>query len=125
MDTKTLQLQKLIKSRMDTVQGGTYHVNAPDTAAYPYKVFALQTADLGDKSRDDITMIVDVWDKSSNQKTVDTIADNLEALFNGANLPQTGILPTIWRESRYPVPDENKSLQHVQMTFYIQNYERT
>lgn len=121
--SKTADLRKLITAQLNTLTGATYYVNAKSTATYPYKVFSFRSVNLG-TSRDDIIMQVDIWDKSTDQKTIETIADNMETLFDGVNLPQSTILPTIWRDTRYPVPEDDKSLQHIEMTFYIQNYTK-
>lgn len=123
MMSKTAALRKLIVSQLNTVPGGTYYLHAPDSASYPYKTFELSRISLGDLARDDIDLCVDVWDIAADPKQVDEIADQIEALFNAANLPQETILPTFFRESRYPVADEDKTIQHIQMHFTVQNYE--
>ena len=90
----------------------------------PYKTFELSRALLGDLARDDIDLCVDVWDRHPDSKRADEIADAIEALFNAENLPQETILPTFFRDTRYPVDDEDKTIQHVQLHFIIQNYTR-
>ena len=45
-----------------------------------------------------------------------------EALFNDANLPQPTILPTFFRESRYPVEEDEKDHQHIQLHFLVELY---
>lgn len=123
MMSKTAALRKLIVSQLNTVSGGTYYLHAPDDAQYPYKTFELSRVALGDLARDDIDLCVDVWDRTSDPKRADEIADRIEELFNAANLPQEEILPTFFRDSRYPVADEDKTLQHVQLHFSVQNYK--
>lgn len=122
--SKTADLRKLVKAQLNTLSGETYYINAPDDATYPYKTYAFRNIDLGDINRDDIIMEVDIWDKSTDQKDIEDIADAMEVLFNATNLPQANILPTFFRDTRYPVLEDNKALQHIQMTFYIQNYTR-
>lgn len=120
--SKTADLRKLIMTQLGTLSGGTYYRIAPNEATYPYKVFTFERAGLSDLSRDDIDLCVDVWDRGLDAKRVDALADAVEGLFNVANLPQSTILPTIFRESRYPVEDEDKQLLHIQMHFTVQNY---
>mgnify|MGYP001485743728 CR=1 FL=1 len=124
-DTKTTALRKTIKAALDTVPGKTYYISATNDAVFPYKTFTMRTVQITGSARDDIELTVDIWDKSRSPSAAEGIADSIENLFNGANIPQETILPTIWGQSRYPVPDEDKSFQHIQMTFAIQNYERT
>lgn len=123
MMSKTAALRKLIVSKLNTVPGGSYYLHADDRASYPYKTFELSRISLGDLARDDIDLCVDVWDIAADSKQVDEIADQIEVLFNATNIPQETILPTFFRESRYPVVDEDKTIQHIQMHFTVQNYE--
>lgn len=122
--SKTADLRQLIVEQLKTVPGGVYHRLAPDDAAYPYKVFTLQRVALGDLSRDDYTLCVDIWDKSLDPKTAEQIADNLSDLFNAANLPRQRILPTFFREDCYPVEDADKDIIHYQTHFSVQLYTR-
>lgn len=121
--SKTADLRKLLQSQLATTSGATYYKRAPDTAAFPYKVFSLSRANIGDLERDDIDLCIDIWDQSTDTKAVDSIADDIEDLLNAANLPQATILPTIYRDSRYYVEDPDKDIQHVQLHFNVQNYQ--
>ena len=120
--SKTASLRKVIKAQLDTIRGGTYYRRTDTDNAYPYKTFTLSRVNLGDSARDDFNLTVDVWDLSPDSKTVDEIADNIEDLFNVNNLPQADILPTFFRDSRYPVDDPDKDIQHVQLNFLVQLY---
>lgn len=121
--SKTADLRALIMAQLGTITGGTYHKNATVDAAYPYKVFSLSRANLSDLSRDDIDLCIDIWDNSTDSKRTESIADDIEVLFNASNLPQTSILPTFFRDSRYPVDDPDKTIQHIQMHITVQMYE--
>lgn len=120
--SKTLDLRELITAQLRTVSGGTYHQTAPHDAAYPYKVYTFERIGLTDLTRDDLDLCIDVWDRGADSKAADEIADRIEDLFNAANLPQTTILPTFFRDSRYPVEDEDKLLKHIRLHFTVQNY---
>lgn len=122
--SKTADLRKLITAQLNTAPGETYYRHAKTNAAYPYKTFELSRFSLDDRTRDDVDLCVDIWDHSTDSKAVDAIADALEDLFNGENLPQDHILPTFFRESRYPVNEDDKDIQHIQMHFVVQNYTR-
>lgn len=120
--SKTAELRKLITRQLNTTAGKTCYLAAPDDADYPYKTFELSRFNLGDLARDDIDLCIDLWDKHTDTKRIDEIADQIEELFNAVNLPQETILPTIFRESRYPVADDDKNIKHIQMHFTVQNY---
>lgn len=121
--SKTADLRELITTKLGTVNGGTYHRIAPKDAAYPYKTFELASVNLGDLSRDDITLDVDIWDHAIDSKSVEEIADGIEDVFNDVNLPQTTILPTFFRESRLVIDDPDKDIQHIRLTFLVELYE--
>ena len=122
--SKTEELRKLITAQLNTVSGATYYRYAPSTAVYPYKTFELSRINLQDLERDDIDLCVDIWDHATDPKVVDGIADAIEMLLNAQNLPQAHILPTFFRDSRYPVEEDDKTIQHVQIHFTVQNYTR-
>lgn len=121
--SKTAALRKLIREKLQTVPGESYHRTAPKDAAFPYKTFSLSSVVLPDSLRDDIELEVDIWDRAKDWKVVEEIADQVEALFNDANLPQPPIYPTFFRENRYSLDDPDKNLQHIQLRFLVQLYE--
>ena len=119
--SKTATLRKLITTKLQTVQGGTYHRKAPNDADFPYKTFTLNSVSFVDV-RDDFDLCVDIWHRG-DCKVVEEIADQIEKLFQNANLPQSTILPTFFRENRYNLEDPDKTLQHIQLRFLVQLYE--
>ena len=120
--SKTINLRKLITEKLQTVAGGVYHRRAPKDAAYPYKVFTLSDVTFTD-ARDDIVMEIDVWDRAEDPKNAEEIADQIEDLFNDANLPAPPIYPTFFRDNRYTLDDPDKNLQHIQLRFIVQLYK--
>ena len=120
--SKTLELRKLIKRQLDTAVGETCYKTAPASVDFPYKVFSFETIDLNDISRDDIMLDVDIYTKDKEQ--ADTIADSIEPLFNAVNIPSVEILPTFFRVSRKPIPDEDETINRIQLRFQIKSYER-
>lgn len=119
--SKTAALRKLVRETMDSVQGETYHKKASERAAYPYKTFTLKSVSFTD-ARDDFDLFVDIWHRG-DCKVAEEIADQIEKLFQNANLPQSTILPTFFRESRHDLEDPDKTLQHIQLRFLVQLYE--
>ena len=121
--SKTLTLRKLIYEKLQTVLGETYHKTASKNAVYPYKTFELASVAFPNSLRDDFELEVDIWDRAPDTKVAEELADQIEAMFNDANLPQDTILPTFFRENRYNVEDPDKTLQHIQLRFLVQLYE--
>lgn len=119
--SKTATLRKLITTQLQTVQGGTYHRKAPNDADFPYKTFTLNSVSFVNV-REDFDLCVDIWNRG-DWKVVEEITDQIEKLFQNANLPQPTILPTFFRENRYNLEDPDKTLQHIQLRFLVQLYE--
>lgn len=117
---KTTDLRKLVVGKLRTVQGETYHKKAPSDANYPYKTFKLESVAFPNSDRDDIALEVDLWDRSPDPKRLEEIADQIEALFDGAIYPAPPIYPAFFRENRYDLEDPDKSLQHIQLRFLAQ-----
>lgn len=121
--SKTTMLRGLIRGQLQTVPGETYHKAADKDAKYPYKTYCLSSINYLDSTRDDYDLVVDIWDRSPDQKTVEEIADQIEALFNVANIPSPPIFPTFFRDGRNNIDDPDKNLQHIQLRFIVQLYE--
>ena len=122
--SKTKDLRKVIRAQLKTIPGGTYHKKAPSDAEYPYKTFRLESVSFTD-ARDDLYLEIDIWDRNAadDPKGAEDLADQLEALFRCANIPQPPLYPTFFRENRYTVEDPDKTLQHIQLHFLVQLYE--
>ena len=118
---KTNSLRKIIQTNIQTIIKSFYRV-ADEKENYPYAVYDFENIDLGDLNRDDLILIIDLWDQGKDTSRIEDIADEIEAMFNAANLPNEHVLPTFFRISRKPIDDENKSLIRRQLKFQIQNY---
>ena len=119
--SKTNALRKIIQSNIDPIVKSFYRF-ADKGALYPHAVYDFETIDLGDISRDDLILIIDIWGKGKDTSPIEEIADQLEEKFNAANLPNEEVLPTFYRISRKPIDDEDKTLIRRQLKFQIQNY---
>lgn len=121
---RTNDLKKLIQTQLKTITNNVYHKIADKDALYPHIVFSFNSVNLGDISRQDYTLNIDVWDKSSSTVDIDNLCDSVENLLQGENLPQENILPTFYLIDRRSLEDEDKSINHTLIRFQIQNYER-
>ena len=119
--SKTIALRKIIKSKIDSVVK-SYYRTADKGALFPHAVFDFENIDLGDLHRDDLILVVDLWGKGKDTSEIEEMADQLEEIFNAANLPGEEVLPTFYRISRKPIDDEDKTLIRRQLKFQIQNY---
>ena len=120
--SKTIELRKVITSILRKTNTEVYYENATDTALYPYIVYELESINWGTVGRDDVYLIIDVWDKNDSSLNVEVITDKVEDLLNNLNAPTNLVLPTFYKESRRALQDEDKSIRHRQLRFVIQNY---
>lgn len=121
---KTNDLKILLKNQLNTITNSVFFEQATDNAIYPHIVFSFRTIDLGDLSRQDYILEVDLWTKGTDTTTIDTMADQVEDLLQGKNLPQEHILPTFYLIDRMVVIDPDKDIKHRLIRFQIQNYVR-
>lgn len=121
---RTNDLRKLITKKLKTVCDKVYYKVADEDAMYPHIVFNARDIDLGDRSRKDYVVEIDIWDKSKSAFNIEDLADNVEDLFNAENVPQEHILPTFFLLERKNVQDEDKTIHHVVITVQTQMYER-
>lgn len=122
--TRTNDLKKLVQTKLKTLTTNVFFEQATDNALYPHAVFAFREIDLGDISRQDYVLEVDVWDKGTSTTAVDELADKIEDLLQLQNLPQTNILPTFFKIDRKSILDQDKAIKHRLIRFQIQNYVR-
>lgn len=123
-ETRTNDLKKLITQKLKTLTNNVFYEQATDNALFPHLVFSFRTIDLGDLSRQDYILEVDVWDKGTSTVQVDELSDQVEDLLHTENLPQENILPTFYTIDRKSILDSDKSIKHRLIRFQIQNYVR-
>ena len=132
--SRTAELQSLVQSKITAIyhEGTTpvaysaYADEAPDGSAFPYVVYNIDSFGYED-ARDDITLVVDIWDEYPNYSRVELMADKIEKAFTGDawHSDTATILPQFFRYIRTKVPDPNKKLKRIQLKIQIQNYEHT
>lgn len=119
--SKTKSLRRIIQKNIDAIIK-SYYRHADKGAIFPHAVFDFESIDLLDINRDDLILIIDIWGKGNDTSEIEDLADQIEKMFNAANMPEEDVLPTFYRMSRKPIDDEDKSLIHRQLKFQIQNY---
>lgn len=118
---KTNSLRKIIQSNISKIVKSYYRI-ADVKATFPHAVYDFESIDLGDINRDDLILIIDLWGKGKDTSQIEEMADQIEAMFNAANMPGDEVLPTFYRVSRKPIDDEDKTLIRRQLKFQVQNY---
>ena len=117
---KTNALRKIIQSNIDKIVQSYYRKG--DKKIFPRAVYDFENIDLGDINRDDLILVVDLWDYGEDTTQIEDLADAIETIFNAANMPDEEVLPTFYRISLKPIDDEDKMIMHRQLKFQVQNY---
>lgn len=114
------KLLELIIQTLRTKHERVYHESAPDNAIYPYIIFNVSD---GFKShRDDLTLIIDIWDRSSSSFEIENLTDSIDNLLDEANIYNEFVLTTFYRQTRMKVEDPDIKLKRRQLRFNIQTY---
>lgn len=119
---KTNSLRKLIEEKLQTITSHVYYAIANENTVFPHIVFTLESINTGDLTRSDYDLVIDIWNKGEQYNT-EEMADAVENLLKTKNFPQTDILPTFFSEDRKHITDEDKSINHLQLSFIVQLYE--
>jgi len=123
--SKTVELRKVISSKLKTISDRVSFEVADNEADFPYIVYDLSSVGFGNYPRNDVILTINVWDKTTDTNTIETLADNIESILDHVNNPTTTILPTFYLDSRQNIQDEDKEIKRRQLRFTIQNYERS
>lgn len=119
---KTEALRGLVANLLRQQVGLVHYRTASKSSDYPYATYEVGY-DFPDGNLVNSELTVDLWDRSGDWKRIEGVADEIENTFNCANLPTGKIFPTFFRESRIPIEDPDKSLQHIQIHFSVHLYE--
>lgn len=127
----TNELRKLIRTELLRLSG-TYGVKqiyyqlADNEAVYPHIVFTLDTGSSEPMFLDryNYRLIVDVYFKNNDMQDIENLCDSIQEELTWKNYPTDEILPTIYFERRLQIIEEDKYLNHRQLRFNIQMYER-
>ena len=115
------KLLLIIKAYLETKHERVYHEHAPSDAVFPYLVYEV-TEGFKNGCRDDLTLIIDIWDRNQSSMEIEELTDTIDRLFDNANLPTDYVLPTFYRESRLKIEDPDKTLKRRQLRFSVQTY---
>lgn len=121
--SKTNELVKLIKQLLIKYGLVVFYDEADEEVPYPYIVFSLTNYDSLTYPRDDIELLIDIWDKSESSYRVEEVSDQIEKDFKILNKPTNKILPTFYSVYNKRIADEDKEIRRRQVKITIQCYE--
>lgn len=73
-----------------------------------------------------VLMQLDVWDKSNSKATVESIADNIDKIFNRLNDTTADFSLQIYRNTpyRFKIPDPDMEIRRRQLRYIIKIYRK-
>lgn len=121
---KTVEIRKTILSELKKINNNVYFESATDKSVFPYIVYSIdKTYPKGKKDdRDDITLILDVWDNTIDTTRIENLTDTIEMHLDNLNKPTPTVLLTFYLLSRKSLKDEIETIKHRQLKFVIQSY---
>lgn len=120
--SKTIVLRQEIMKIFQSLNCSVYFEKAPKGSSFPYLVYSFDTVNYIYDSRDDVFMLIDVWDRRESTTEVERLTDEVESLLGYLNHPDSKILATFYKESRMSVEDEDDLIKHRQLRVKIENY---
>lgn len=121
----TNELRKLIRELMDSGEFAVYYQLASDNAMFPHAIINLESISMmdNDNNRFDYQLFIDIYNRNDVFE-IENITDTIISKLNALNSPKNNIFPTFYLESRRSIIDEDKSINHRQLMFVVQTYER-
>lgn len=120
--SKTRTLRQLVTSLLKSSGCEVYYEKADKKATFPYLVYTFDTTNFTYDSRDDIFLLIDIWDRRETSSFIEGVADAIEKLLDHANHPTEQVLATFYLESRKSVADEDELILHRQIRAKIESY---
>lgn len=120
---RTNDLKKLIQTQLKTKYDNVFFKQGQQSKMFPSVVYNLRSVDLGDLSRKDYILEIDVWTKGESTYAIDNMTDIICDLLQAENLPQTTILPVFYLIDSRAILDEDKEINHRLIRFQVQLYD--
>lgn len=120
---RTNDLKKLIQTKLKTKYDNVFFEQGQQSKMFPSVVYNLRSVDLGDLSRKDYILEIDVWTKGESTYAIDNMTDIICDLLQAENLPQTTILPVFYLIDSRAIIDEDKEINHRLIRFQVQLYD--
>lgn len=120
--TRTNELSKLLLSALTPIIPNTYRGMAENDSLYPHAVFNVRRLSLSDKTRTVYQIDLDVYDKERTR--LEENCDLIEDALDFALKPNEELYTAFYVESRIPVKEEDKTIEHRLIVVNAFVYER-
>lgn len=114
--TKTIQLRKDIHNLLKSIHNNIFYRRAQHEDIYPHVVYTIK--DIFNAK----VLSIDIWDKDSDTKIIEEIADNIENLKDTIITNENHTIVLYYNEDRRWIDDEDKDIERINMSFEIRYY---
>ena len=124
MVSRTLEIRTILKGIIEECGCKAYYERANKNTVYPYAVFEFETTDISDNVKREIELTIDIWDKSDDSLTVETLADEIIHSVNYKFLFPNGESLRIYGVRKRSLPDEDVALKRRQIECSVIYFEK-
>lgn len=115
-----IELRNAISNELKTVYPRVYYQYAAKDKPFPYLVYNFLPSNMRDAGMEVFVMDVDVWDNDTDTTLLETVSQQVWALFNSYQHLDDMIYFSIHRQSRFPELEDNEpSIRRRKMTFEV------
>lgn len=115
------ELMKVVRALLEAEHPEVYKEKPGDEAEYPYIVFTSGSI-FEVSQRNDVTIEVNIWDKSHDTMPVEALTDKIEKIMNRKSVCNDYLCTTFYKENRQRIEDTDDEIQHRQLIFTAQTY---
>ena len=114
--SKTVELRRDIQQLLKSYYEKVFYRRSDSEEEYPYLVYTIE--DIFQAK----VLNIDIWSQGSNTEEVETIADIIEKIDKEVITNENHALILYYNEDRKWVDDEDKNIQHINLSFEIRYY---
>ena len=123
--SRTNDHKEVIMEQLAPLCPSLFYQISPDSAGFPRAVYELRQLSVHDYPYEKHLLTLHLYDKRADEALQDT-ADAVTAVMDGKILETEGFYyQFFYNQDRQPVPEQEKSLRHIMLTFEVRIYARS
>lgn len=123
--SRTNDHKEVIMEQLAPLCPSLFYQISPDSAGFPRAVYELRQLSVKDYHYEKHIVTLHLYDKNADEALQDT-ADSVISVMDGKILETDGFYyQFFYNQDRQPVPEQEKSLRHIMLTFEIRIYTRS
>lgn len=123
--SRTNDHKEVIMEQLAPLCPSLFYQISPDSAGFPRAVYELRQLSVHDYPYEKHILTLHLYDKRADEVLQDT-ADSVISVMDGKILETDGFYyQFFYNQDRQPVPEQEKSLRHIMLTFETRIYTRS